>query len=504
MRVLILSAFIFSLWGTAANAIWPFADKLDAPAPAKIDAQPAPANPPMSRIFATVSASLERLKQELEKAAPQSQSGARGDPVGNPVIDDVLEWNASRSPITISGGDNAISASTTIGGTVRIRGTVRLIRGDIGKLLGKLNPTNIPFSAHADLGANASITARPGLLPNWRLSPNLSLAVDLFKAEVPINNVGTISVRGLVRDDLAGKVAGLQNDLNNRIANDPFLEQEARKLQEQVCKVHEFDAGDGRKGWVVAFPEAWEATQPKIDVAYLMVGLGLRAKTQVFFGERPADPSCPDLAPLELQETIPAAAFNLSVPADLPWSELSKAAAAGLKGKGFTREGFGETITAMVTDFELAPNGDRLQAKVAFDGKIEGWFGEKFSGTVYLFAKPSLDRENRQLRFTDVDMTIESEKLLSVAGVFGKLLVPLLEEEVAELAVVDLQAQADKAKMEADKALTKLNSDLTAQGLQLDGSLDDVELQDVAIGEKTLSVLIGAKGKVVVQFQAMQ
>lgn len=485
-----------------AYAFWPFSTSIE-PAPPKINAAATPTPNPnaQSRIFVDVFIPIGRIQEDLENAAPQSESGRRGDPVGDPVVDDVLEWNIGRQPITIAGANGGLTATSVLAGTVRVHGNVRLIRGDIGKLLGKLNPTNIPFSVHADLAANVAATARPILRSDWRLDPNLDLAIDLAKAEIPIKHVGTISVRGQVRDDLAGKVAELRTKLNEKMANDAFIQEAATQAQKDLCQAHRFNAGNGLNGWVVVTPEAWEATQPRIDSEGVSIGLGLRAKTSVSFGQSSENPDCGNLAPLEIKAEQSEPRFDLAVPAEVVWADLSKWANSALKqqDREFSGTQFGQSYSISIGGIEFSSNGDRIQAKVGFSGKLGGFFGSTFDGMIYILAQPEIDAGGNILRFSNVEIDANTADNLSTIGLFGTILAPQAEKFFEEKAMIDLVELANKAKSQAEMALAEINASLAKEQAKVDGAVDSIALSRVLVTPQALKIDTIASGKIAVR-----
>lgn len=491
-------AVLLLLGAGAAWIYWPMTTRIDSAKPAPpvesmLDVEPAPP----SRIFVSGFVPMARIQSELEAIVPKSENGERNNPVGDPIVDDVLTWSLNRSPIKISAAEGRINAAATLSGTARIRGKVRLAGGDLGRLLSRITRQNdISFGSHADLGANASIASKPLLQPNWRLAPNLAVSIDLFKAEIPIRNFGVIPVHDLVRDELEGIITGLQGKLNDRLQRETFIEEAARKAQADLCKAHEFDAGDGRTGWLVITPRAWEATQPHIDAAGLRLGLGLRAGTEVSFGEKPADPECGFPQTVEIREGLPDPTFTLAVPAALAWKQLSAAITDELQDKTFDAEGAGHKISVVPQNVELAPYGDRVLATFDLDGGISGFLGARFDGRVYLTARPVLLRDQQTLRFEAVEVSVESREALSATGVFGTLAAPLLENLIARTAVFDLSGQAERAKAAAENARQALNNDqLREHGIVLEGQIDSITLDRIHIADDALRVRLSATGE---------
>lgn len=507
MKITFLSPLVCLLFlhSTEANAFWPFPDQItSAPPPLPATALEEEAAPQTSRVFVTGFVPWERLRQELEAAVPRNDSGSRTDPVGNPVVDDVLTWEINRTPIALGPNGASIRATTQLTGTVRLRGTVRLLRGDIGKLLGKLNPTSIPFSVHADLAAHTTVESTPSLAANWRMAPNLRLNVDVTRAEIPVNHVGTISLRGQVRDDVAAKVAGLQRSLEARIAEDGFVEEAARKLFEDACRATEFSIGNNDRGWLVTRPVAFEAAQPVIDGSGIRIGLGLRATAEIVTGKRPDEPECIFPETLEILPLLPEPAFEIDLPASIGWSELSRVVNSSMSGRSWSDEAAGQSISLEVQAVDLSPFGDKVLAGLKFTGRLGGWLGSRFAGTVFLSARPLLDVAGQKLSFVDVTLVLESESALSATGIFGKLAAPLLEGALTDRVVVDLAGHVADARREADAAVTKLNAELSSRGVKASHRIDSIELRRLTPSADSLGLRLAAKGSLSVDLEALK
>ena len=75
-----------------------------------------------------------------------------------------------------------------------------------------------PFSAHGDIGARVTARLAPELHSDWRVHPAAKIFADVFKAEVPIKNTGTMSVRGAIREDVDRRLAELADRINADVA----------------------------------------------------------------------------------------------------------------------------------------------------------------------------------------------------------------------------------------------------------------------------------------------
>src|SRR4051812_29711494 len=86
-----------------------------------------------SVIVVPLSVRIDVLKKVLEEKVPLSESGSKDNVLGKPATSSKLSWTFDRAPIGLTAGNNALTASTSISGVVRIKGEAQIIRGDLGK-----------------------------------------------------------------------------------------------------------------------------------------------------------------------------------------------------------------------------------------------------------------------------------------------------------------------------------------------------------------------------------
>jgi hypothetical protein len=108
-----------------------------------------------SHIAATIRIPMSLIRAELEKATPRSDKGSKADPVGGRIVDDELAWEFARTDLAVSAAGDALTVATSISGTARLKGKVKL-------------GVKVPFSAPTNLRATVNTRSRPMLAPAWR------------------------------------------------------------------------------------------------------------------------------------------------------------------------------------------------------------------------------------------------------------------------------------------------------------------------------------------------
>lgn len=474
-----LTGCLLLLVSAAAYLFWPQTRHLAPAPPPPVTAKQYVAAAPLSRIFVTVFVPRERLVAELEAATPKTHKGEKLDPIDGPVKNDRLRWQATRSAIRVDTSAGNVEAMTTLKGMVRIN----------GRLVG------LPVAAQADLGARITVSASPILRHDWRIDPNLTAAVDVTKARIPIKKIGSVSVKRLLLKELHGKIAELERDLNKNISENQFIEDAARRVMTRICGLHDFEASDGQPGWLRVSPEVWEAAQPFVYEDGILVGLGLTARMDIAVGPRPVEPDCSFGGPLELLDAMPEPVVSLSATGQVSWDDLSQYATQKLAGGAINGDAGGQTIAVQPTKVTLSPYGSGILVSMDFEGALGGWLGSKLAGSIHFLARPVLDPQREELRLDDVTLWVDSAQAMSATGPVGKVAGPFLEDLVASKARIDLGEAAAKARASVTRAQGQLNARaLLNDGYRLEGGIDHIELSDVVVSEAALLLRLTAKG----------
>ena len=117
------------------------------------------------------------------------------NPYGGGKAPDIT-WSFSRGTFALSGGPDGLFLSTALSGTLRATGQFGPpgmdgippgFRGPPGLSPSLLVDTDSGTSEQRiDISGNVELTARPSLLPDWRVQPNLTASVTIGQASVDI------------------------------------------------------------------------------------------------------------------------------------------------------------------------------------------------------------------------------------------------------------------------------------------------------------------------------
>ncbi len=383
---------------------------------------PLPAVERVSTILVPVSISLAAIRDAADRGVPRNFAGKAKNPAEQILQNADINWTAVRGPIAVTGAPDALSFSTPLTGTLNVTGSLS-VKGALGDVLGNLLGGNSgkqmginikSINANADIRGSIAMTARPQLSANWRVDPNLSAQVNLGDTSIVMAGA-KMSVPAQVKPMLDKAVNDQLASVQERIRNDPALEQNARREWAKLCRSTPLQsAGPSLPPlWLELRPTRAVAAQPRIDANVATVMLGIEAQTRVTPTQ--TAPNCPFPAALAI---VPPAAgrVDIAVPIEVPFKEINKIVEQQLAGKTFSTNGPG-SADVTVKRATVAPSGDRLLISMVVDVKDKkSWFGFTGDATVYIWGRPALDSAQQTLGFADIQLAVELEAALGVLG----------------------------------------------------------------------------------------
>ncbi len=469
-----------------------------------------PPLPPVARtsfVVAPVVIPLSAIRDAAERGAQKTFSGRADNPAAQVLQNADIGWTASRGPISATGGQDMLSLSTPITGKVNITGSLSskatgavqdaiggLLGANAAKQVGSINIKNL--NANAELKGNVTITSRPKFAATWRIEPNFGAQVSLGDTNVSLAGAH-VNVPQQVKPFIDKTVGDQLNALGERIRNDPTLEKNARVQWAKACQSIPLQAA----GTTAAMPALWlemkpvraVAAQPKIDASAMTLTMGIEAETRI--STAPTKPDCP--FPEKITIVPPTAGgVSIGVPIDLPFTEINKIIAAQFVGKTFPEDGSG-AVDVTVKQATLAASGDRLLVSLLVHAKEKkSLFGFGADATLHIWGRPILDDAQQTLRFTDVQLAVESEGAFGLLGAAARAVVPRLQQTLYEKTMIDLKPFAVNAREKIAYAIAGLQK--SGDGVKVDAKIDDLRLSDITFDAKTLRVIAQAEGAITV------
>ena len=496
VAAIVAVSFAATLW--ALDILWP----RGARAPIVVaETPPLPTVSRTSLVIAPTSIALSAIRDVMDRAAPANLTGKRDNPLSELLGKAEIGWSVSRGPLAIAGRPEGMTVTTALNGTLRSTG---LLADGAGNVTGKLTSalggafarevqglTGRTLDQRADVRGAVAVTARPAILPNWRLEPNLSAQVTIAETSLSVAGVRVkvaTEVKPLIDRAVDEQIAALQA----RLRTDPFVEIAARREWAKMCRSISLKgaAKDAPDLWLEMRPVRAFAAQPKTEANALVLTLGVEAETRVVAAQH--KPNCPFPAKLDIVPPLEQGKLAIAVPIEVPFGEVNRLIAAQLEDRRFPADGSGP-VTVTVLGAQVTPSADRLLISLRVKARAQKSFlGLGAEATVNVWGRPRLDRERQTLRLTDIALDVESEAAFGLLGAAARAMMPYLQAAIAENATVDLAPFAADARRGIEGALADFRR--SAQGVAVEAAITGVRLADIAFDATTLRVIAEADG----------
>ncbi len=450
-----------------------------------------------SKIIAPVAIAISAIRTTVDRVAPRNFAGKADNPVGQILQNADINWTVERGPIAAAGAANQLTLSTPLNGKLNVTGSLsnnasnalgNLIGGNIGKQLGNISIKAL--NANADIRGNVAMTSKPLLTERWRVEPNITAQVNINDTGVTAGGI-RIGVPGQVKPVMDKLVSEQVAAMQQRVRNDPVIEQNARREWAKMCRSIPLpSAAPGMPDLFLELkPVKAIAAQPRVDATSVILSIGVEAETRILSSK--TTPNCPFPALLDIVPPIEAGSMNIGVPIDLPFTEVNKIINAQLKGRTLPEDGSGP-VAVTVRDATVAPSGDRLLISLDVDANTKSFFNFGAQATIHIWGRPVLDQEKQILRLTDIEVAAESEAAFGLLGAAARAAEPYLRTMLADKASIDLKPFAANAKSKIEAAMADFRG--AGDGVNVDLGITDIRLVGVAFDNDTLRVITETVG----------
>lgn len=450
-----------ALVGVAAAAVlawylYPSVSTISVERPSTDTAQLQPLRASPSTISLPIAVPIASFDSHINKLVPERKEGSKRIK----VLISTLRWWFERTPIKIEGRGGELHL------TGRVTGEARL-----GALKLKLN-------------AKIAASTKPTIRSDWRVSiPDLRLSAEVTRAKL----LG-ISVISYVQPQVDKEIGNLRKDIQEQIVNDASLKKAAQGFWRDMCGTFLMDEKSDL--WVEVKPLRLRATQPVIDRTNVNLQLGLDAETRIVTDKK--DMTCKFPDSLVIDPPKPGK-IELVLPAHAEYSWLNE-----LMNQRVKKEIDLEGVSVQIKNIGLRPYGDALLLEVAFSAQTGGWFGARGDGTIYIVAKPVLDKKQQTIVLSDLSLDTESSNVL--VSVFGEVVEPVLLDALEENSTIDLKPQLENIRAQTDG----LFGTLSTGGLDLSGQVQNIELDRIEVGRDKLRVVARMNATVSGALQTVQ
>ncbi|HEY0331869.1 MAG TPA: DUF4403 family protein [Rhodopseudomonas sp.] len=488
-------AVSFAVALTAFDRLSPRVVETKAPPLAPLPALPAART---STIVVPVSITLNAIRDVAERAAPRNFAGKAPNPMPQLLQDADINWTAARGAITAAGSQNQLGLAAPISGTLAVKGALNgnakgAVNDVLGKLLGGKAAAQIgvnikSFHANADIKGAIMMAARPTVTQNWRVEPNLTAQVSLGDSSVAVAGMH-VNVPAQVKPMIDKAVNEQLASLQQRIRNDATLEQNARREWSRMCRSIPLQGIAVQGLWLELRPTRALTAQPKVDGSAVTLTLGIEAETRVTAAQ--TKPDCPFPATLGI---VPAeaAGVSIAVPIDTPYTEIDRILEAQLANKTFPEDGSG-AVEVTVKHASVQASGERLLIALSVNAREKkSLFGFGGDATIYIWGRPVLDAAQQTLRLANLELAVESEAAFGLLGGASRAAMPLLQQALADRAVLDLKPFASNLQRRIGAMIADYH--LNEEGLRVASEIDSLRLTALSFDSTTLRVTAAADG----------
>lgn len=469
--------------------------------PVLAEVPPLPDATRTSVIVAPVSVDINAIQAALEATTPRNSAGKKDATIDKVLSNAEIGWTIARGALAVAARPDGLTVSTPLNGNLRLTGQLAQQGGGLAGALGNFLGSDVgrqlqglagrTLDQGAQVRGTVTVTARPTITPQWRLQPNLTAQVNVSDAALSIVGIRVNvanEVRPVVEQNVNEQIAVLQE----RLRNDPIIEQTARREWSKLCRsIPLGGAGSGLPDlWLEVRPSKAFAAQPRGAGSAVTMALGVQAETRIVPAQ--TKPNCPFPATLDLVPPIDQGRVSIGVPIDVPFTEVNKLVEAQLKGRTFPEDGSG-SVAVTVNRAAVAPSGDRLLISLRVKVREKSsWFGLGGNADVHIWGRPVLDSEKQMLRLTDLTLDVQSEDAFGLLGTAARAAIPYVEGALAESAVVDLKPFAANARANIAGALADFQEQ--SDSMQVQATVTDVRLTEIAFDAKTLRIVAEAQG----------
>jgi hypothetical protein len=487
-----------------------FSPQISNTRPAVANLPPLPPAPRSSVILAQVTIPITAIRDAAERGAPRTFAGKADNPVSQVLQNADIGWTASRGPLSVTGGQDALSLATALNGKLNVTGSLAakatgavgdaiggLLGADVGKQIGSINIKAV--NASADIRGSVTVTARPKFAAAWRIEPNLTGQVNLGDTSLSVAGA-RVNVPAQVKPVIDKNVADQIAAAGNRIRNDPSFERSARIQWARACRSIPLQASNTSAPalWLELRPTRAVAVQPNVSAAAVTMILGIEAETRIT--PKQTVPLCP--FPEKLAVVPPTQPIvSIGIPVDIAFADVDKIVEAQLVGRNFPEDGSGSVVVT-VKRAQVSASGDRLLISLLINAKEKtSWFGFGGEATVQILGRPVLDQAHQTLRLVNIEMAVESEAAFGLLGAAARAVMPHLQKVLADKATVDLKPfLGDAQKMVASAIADLQKSD---DAVRVAAEIANLDLADIAYDSKTLRLIVEASGSINVTVAAL-
>lgn len=406
---------------------------------------------PQSSIIAVpIAADLSALDSALEREIPRQlwtidQPGQTCVPskkvkvafvkIKTPTLHCRLVGQVTRGPMTLTGSGRDIVVTMPISAVIHAR--------DVGGLIKQETATaraQVRAIVHMDIAADWSLRGKVDIAYDWTQEP----AVDFMGKHIVLTSKADAKLQGVI--------AKLERTLPSEIAKIQFRQQVEKSWNSAFTSL--LLNRDNPPVWMRVTPQELQYGGYSIQGRKLVLNLGMKALTETFVGDRPADPpriALPGVKPLDAN----SGQLQFYIPVIADYAELEPVINKALvkrSARPFDVPGVGNVYVQFGKVTAYGTTGGRIAVGAEFTALDEQRRATKAHGTIWLTGLPVNPPNTRQVNFTNVsvDGATDSEGtnlLLKLANT------PAFSDTIAEALAQNFSKDYDKLLGKIDRAI---------------------------------------------------
>ena len=413
---------------------------------------------------------LANVEKALNLNIPETFVGTEAD-LTDLLSNDNLTYKINRKDLSIGTRNNLITFLIPISGTARIKGKINL------------GFTKIPVSAQTNIAGTIFGDLSLGIDNQWNIKPNLNVSTNLTKAEVPIKNIGTISIRNLIKKQVDQAINKEKPKLIAELVNKLNLKAEVTKQWNNLHLLEQVNQD----------PSIWIKTEPQSisfkefdlsDGENVQSGIGIKIFVDTCICKEALAINFKPLPNLTIQEQI-IDQFLINLPVQVSLDELNNTLQSKVRGNSLSID---ENLKLIVNEINLSTLGEKILVKVDFKADKSNLF-QGAKGVLYLWGKIFYDQGSNNLKIVELDYDIDTKNtLISRADL---LLKPVLLQQIEERLSFPLDQQLNRAKDEVNGYIQKIK---LPSEIDANIKVKTIEVEKVVVTNNNIYLVLIANG----------
>ena len=406
---------------------------------------------PQSSIIAVpIAADLSELSAALEREVPRQlwtidQPGQVCVParkvkvlfvkIKTPTLHCRLVGQVVRGPMAISGSGRDIVVTMPMTAVIHAR--------DVGGLVKQETATakaQVRAIIHVALASDWSLRGTVDIAYDWTQEP----AVDFMGKHIVLTSKADTKLQGVV--------AKLERTLPAEIAKLQFRQQIENSWNSAFTSL--LLNRDNPPVWMRVTPQELQYGGYSVQGRKLVLQLGMKALTETFVGDRPADPAripLPRVRPLAAD----AGQLQFYIPVTADYAELEPVIAKALvkrSARPFAVPGYGDVFVKFGKVTAYGTDNGRIAVGLEFTALDADRKTTNSHGTIWLTGLPVNPPNTREVRFTEV--TVDGATDSTGTNLLLKLAnTPAFSDTIAEALAQNFTKDYDKLLGKIDRAI---------------------------------------------------